>query len=367
MLAIDLASTSIDRTKSFCNDCVLPINTSSFSLLVLRAATMEVTPTASDVQADRTSNGLSGLGSGTFSLGLGDRDLPRSSSSLLSITGDLLWSSWCPCSPCSKPDSPRVPGPGMVGFSTAFISVGIAEPDVPAMKFSKRRVRARCTLSDSPGEMYSLGMLCIPETRKTHADRYNNLINRRKNKNSSFSHPKVRASHLNRWFTPPIKTTLTITPRCVTHILTGNVQSITSRCFRQNEIVQTCGGLQKSIHIQLSTHVQPFTWVQNRSQWFVRTKPIDMSCSKMKTVQNSWQLKSKLLKLGFTSPNSVQSEIVQNSEISKKWMSVSTKTSKTSQSYKSTPVSAWQLSAQHFVFYTATADRPCQSLVLQPS
>ena len=192
MLAIDLASTSIDRTKSFCNDCVLPINTSNFSLLVLRAATMEVTPTASDVQADRTSNGLSGLGSGTFSLGLGDRDLPRSSSSLLSITGDLLWSSWCPCSPCSKPDSPRVPGPGMVGFSAAFISVGIAEPDAPAMKFSKRRVRARCTLSDSPGEMYSLGILCIPETRNTHADRYNNLINRRKNKNSSL----IDDSHL---------------------------------------------------------------------------------------------------------------------------------------------------------------------------
>ena len=37
----------------------------------------------------------------------------------------------------------------------------------------------------------------------------------------------------------------------------------------------------------------------------------------MKTVQNSRQLKSKLIKLGFTSPNSVQSEIVQNSEIPK--------------------------------------------------
>ena len=37
---------------------------------------MDVTPTANDAQADKTSNGLSGLGSGTFSP-LGDRDLSR--------------------------------------------------------------------------------------------------------------------------------------------------------------------------------------------------------------------------------------------------------------------------------------------------
>ena len=38
------------------------------------------------------------------------------------------------------------------------------------------------------------------------------------------------------------------------------------------------------IHIQLPMHAQPFTKLQNRSQWFLRIKPIDMSCSKkMKT------------------------------------------------------------------------------------
>ena len=84
----------------------------------------------------------------------------------------------------------------------------------------------------------------------------------------------------------------------------------------------------------------------------------------MDFLQNSWQLTYKLLRLDLTSPNSVQSEIVQNAAISKMTISVLTKTSKTSQSYKSTPVSPWQLSAQHFVFYTATANRPCQSLVL---
>ena len=69
------------------------------------------------------------------------------------------------------------------------------------------------------------------------------------------------------------------------------------------------------IHIQLPMHAQPFTKLQNRSQWFLRIKPIDMSCSKKwKLMQSSWQL-TKLLTLSSTSPSSVQSEIVQNSEI----------------------------------------------------
>ena len=82
------------RTKSFCNDCVFPIRTSSFSPLAFRAATMDVNPTAREVQAESTSKGLSGLGSGTSNLGRGDLDLPRSSFSLFSITGDLSRSSW---------------------------------------------------------------------------------------------------------------------------------------------------------------------------------------------------------------------------------------------------------------------------------
>ena len=70
----------------------------------------------------------------------------------------------------------------------------------------------------------------------------------------------------------------------------------------------------------------------------------------MKTVQNSWQLTSKLFKLGLTSPNSVQFEIVQNFDVSKiNNECANKKTSKTSQNYKSIPVSARQLSAQHFV------------------
>ena len=57
----------------------------------------------------------------------------------------------------------------------------------------------------------------------------------------------------------------------------------------------------------------------------------------------------KLLKLGLTSPNSVQSEIVQNSDTSKIDNERVKKTSKTSQNYESIPVEARQLPAQHFM------------------
>ena len=75
----------------------------------------------------------------------------------------------------------------------------------------------------------------------------------------------------------------------------------------------------------------------------------------------------KMLKLGLTSPNSVQSEIVQTLQFPKLTISVSSKTSKTSQNYESIPVEARQLSAQHFYAFFATDSRPCQSLALQPS
>ena len=44
-------------------------------------------------------------------------------------------------------------------------------------------------------------------------------------------------------------------------------------------------------------------------------KPIDMSCSKNETYAMLMTANRKLLKLSSTSPSSVQSEIVQNSEI----------------------------------------------------
>ena len=129
--------------------------------------------------------------------------------------------------------------------------------------------------------------------------------------------------------------------------------------------MQTDANMQKLTHTQLSMHAQPFTWLQNRSQRFLR---IDMSCRKMKTVQNSRQLKSKLIKLGFTSPNSVQSEIVQkNSEIPK------TDNERANKNFQD--ISKLQIHSSlsstalctAFCTFSATADRPCQSLALQPS
>jgi len=106
-------------------------------------------------------------------------------------------------------------------------------------------------------------------------------IHHSKNKHKLiFSHPKVCDAHLNRWFTLPIEITLTITPRCVPHILTGNVWSFTLRCLRQKWDSTDRWQHAKLTHIQLSMHAQLFTWLQNRSQWFLRIKPIDMSCSK---------------------------------------------------------------------------------------
>ena len=136
----------------------------------------------------------------------------------------------------------------------------------------------------------------------------------RKHKLTS-SHPKVCDAHLNRWFTLPTKITLLITPRCVPHILTGNVQSTKLQCLRQKQNIANLWQTANLIHIQLPMHAQPFTKLQNRSQWFLRTKPIDMSCSKNENpckTHDSWQ---KLLKLSSTSPSFVQSEIVQNSDI----------------------------------------------------
>ena len=106
-----------------------------------------------------------------------------------------------------------------------------------------------------------------------------------------FVHPKVRDSHLNRWSTLPTKITLTTTPRCVPHILTGNMWSTKLQCLRRNKNNANLWQTANSIHIQLPMHAQPFTKLQNRSQWFLRIKPIDVSCrKKWKLMQSSWQL-----------------------------------------------------------------------------
>ena len=74
-----------------------------------------------------------------------------------------------------------------------------------------------------------------------------------------------------------------------------------------------------------------------------------MSCKKNETSAKLMTADiKKLLKLGLTSPNSVQSEIVQNSDTSKIDNERVKKTSKTSQNYESIPVEARQLSAPHF-------------------
>ena len=281
---------------------------SNFSLEFFNAPIIEVTPMASVVQDAKISAGLLGSGSGTLSLG--ERD--RSSSSPGRSIGDLLPSSWwgrawSPCSdPAADPDSIFAPCPGTAGFSVGGTSLGM---DVFAIKLSRRRVRAWCTRCERPGPRYSLGML---RSNSTHHKKT------RIHLSLSLTHPKVRASHLNRWFTLPIKITLTITPRCVPHILTGNVWSFTLRCLRQKRDSADRWQHAKLTHTPLSMHAQLFTYLQNRSQWFLRIKPIDMSCRKN---ENSAKLMTadikKLFKLGLTSPNSVQSEIVQNSDVFK--------------------------------------------------
>ena len=58
-----------------------------------------------------------------------------------------------------------------------------------------------------------------------------------KNSKPNCSHSKVRDSHLYRCFTFPTWIKLTNTPRCVPHILTGNVGLIITQCLRQNKSI----------------------------------------------------------------------------------------------------------------------------------
>ena len=93
------------------------------------------------------------------------------------------------------------------------------------------------------------------------------------------SHPKVCDAHLNRWSTLPIKITLLITPRCVPHILTGNMQSTKLQCLRQ-KIMQTDANMQNSLTTNCQSMHNPSHDCKTDHSGFPRMKPIDMSCSK---------------------------------------------------------------------------------------
>ena len=236
MFITEVAIASILRTRSCCIVLVLLINSSSFSLLFLKAPIIEVTPTASVVHAAKTSAGLSGLGSGTFSLCLGERDRSCSTPSR-SITGDLLCSSWCPCksgSPCSEPDSKVVPCPGSGRFSVGGTSLGT---DAFAIKLSRRRVRAWCTRCERPGPRYSLGMLRRNSAhhRKTRIHLSLSFILRR------VPHTLIDDSHFR-------SRSHSLLPRdaCRTswQVMCGHLHFDVSD---KNEIVQTDGNMQNSL------------------------------------------------------------------------------------------------------------------------
>ena len=222
------------RQRSRWRVCEFWIRISSFALEPFNAPIIDVTPMARAVVEARRLAGSLGSGSGT--LGLGDLDRSSSFSSL--SAGDLLPSSGWGI-PCSSPFSDSVStGPACAnsgGFSERGNS-GAAGRAAFAMNLSSLWLRARCTRWERPGPRYSLGILgnftiqialIVPSDITTEPGN--------QEQNSCFSHPKVRDSHLNRWSTLPIKTTLNITPRCVPHILTGNVQSITTQCLRQKQ------------------------------------------------------------------------------------------------------------------------------------
>ena len=239
-------------------------------------------------------------------------------SSLFSLAGELPWSSRSWCSFCSA-------------------TVAIAEPEAPAIKLSRRRVRARCTLSDNPGEMYSLGILCIPATHNAHAIRCHYSVNQRRNKNFSFS----------------------LILRCVPHTLIDDLHfrwrphSILPQDACRTSWQVMCSQLHLDVpdknknsadlwqlakihsHPTANACTTLHTWPQNRTQWFLRIKTHDMS-AKMK--------------------------------IFAKHMTVEIKTDHTrSHKSKFCPVRNHPKLWNFKKFYTATANRLCQRLVLQPS
>ena len=112
-----------------------------------------------------------------------------------------------------------------------------------------------------------------------HCIQISQLNHAKKTQTHSFSHPKVRDSHLNRWSTLPTKITLLITPRCVPHILTGNVQSTKLQCLRQN-----ANNADRCKHANSQPTVNACTTLHMTAKQITvvsaHIKPIDMSCSK---------------------------------------------------------------------------------------
>ena len=131
--------------------------------------------------------------------------------------------------------------------------------------------------------------------------------------------------------------------------------------------MQTDANMQKLTHTQLSMHAQPFTWLQNRSQWFLRIKPIDMSCSKN---ENSAKLTTAEIKTNQTRFHKSKFCPVRNRP--KLWNSQNWQWAckqKLPRHLKTTNPSSLSSTAlcTAFCAFSATADRPCQSLALQPS
>ena len=123
--------------------------------------TIDVTPMARAVVEARRLAGSLGSGSGT--LGLGDRDQSSSRSSF--SVGDLLASSggWVPC---SSPFSESVSTAPACAVSGGFTergssgSTGAGAAAFAAMNCSSLLLKAWCTRRDRPGPKYSLGIIC---------------------------------------------------------------------------------------------------------------------------------------------------------------------------------------------------------------
>ena len=284
------------RQRSCWRVCKFWMRISSFALEPFNAAIIDVTPIAKAVVEARRLAGSLGSGSGT--LGLGDLDRSSSLSSL--SAGDLLPSSgWgIPCSSPFSDSASTVPACAGSGRFSDRGNSDAAGSAAFAMNLSRRRVRAWCTRWERPGPRYSLGILCVPTSHSNLVFQLASTmqpdvkINHSTDYKLPSSHPKVCDAHLNRWFTFPTKITLTTTPRCVPHILTGNMWSTKLQCLRQNKNNANLWQTANLIHIQLPMHAQLFTKLQNRSQWFLRIKPIDMSCSKNENsckARDSWQ------------------------------------------------------------------------------
>ena len=128
--------------------------------------------------------------------------------------------------------------------------------------------------------------------------------------------PEVRDSHLNRCFTLPTWIKLTDTPRCVPHILTGNVCSLETQCLRQNKSATYLWQTATQSKLNCSrVHNSSQNCKTDHSGFHAYKTLRHVMQQKMKTHAKLMTADSKLRKLSSTSSNSVQSEIVQNSEI----------------------------------------------------